>query len=175
MDESGPVEVWTEGDPFNPPTYTQPGSRSEGTKICEVPTVHFRYDNGVQLTLSGGPGGGAIFQGTDGTIRIDRSYVGSDPPEIVNDAKKRAGFQRQGDTEEHLADWIACIKSRRRPVADVAIGHRSTTVCHLGNIARWTGRRLRWDPQQEQFVGDADANRLLARDQRSPYEIPDPV
>ena len=175
MDESGPVEMWTEGGKFDPPTYTQPGSIKDGNAICEIPTVHFRYDNGVKLTLSGGPGGGAIFQGTDGTIRIDRGHVSSDPPEIVNDAKKKNRFQSQGDTNEHLANWVDCIKSRRQPVADVEIGHRSTTVCHLGNIARWTGRKLRWDPKQEQFVGDADANRLLTRDQRKGYEIPDPV
>ena len=59
------------------------------------------------------------------------------------------------------------------PVADVEIGHRSTTVCHLGNIARWTGRKLQWDPDQEQFVGDAEANQLLFRSQRQGFEIPD--
>lgn len=175
MDESGPVEIWTEGPKFSPPTYTQPGSRAEGTKICEVPTVYFRYANGVKLKLGGGPGGGAVFQGADGTIRIDRGKVSSTPAEIVTDAMRRTGYRAHGDTNDHLANWISCIKSRRRPVADVAIGHRSTSVCHLGNIARWTGRKLRWDPQQERFVGDEQANGYLGREQRQPYQIPDPV
>ena len=64
-----------------------------------------------------------------------------------------------------MQNWIDCIKSRERPVADVEIGHRSTTVCHLGNIARWLGRRLRWDPQAERFVDDDQANQLLHRPQ----------
>ena len=61
------------------------------------------------------------------------------------------------------------------PVADVEIGHRSATVCHLGNIARWTGRKLQWDSVSEQFVGDAEANQFLVRKQRPGFEIPDEV
>ena len=60
-------------------------------------------------------------------------------------------------------------------MADVEIGHRSTTVCHLGNIARWLGRRLRWDPEKEVFSGDDEANTYLDRPRRKPYEMPEPI
>ena len=152
---TGPVEIWTEGEPFQPPTYTQPGSIADGNKICSRPLVRFRYANDVVVKLEDkGQRGGGKFIGEKGTITLDRDYLKSDPPEIVADALKGGDFRTPHDTGAHLANWIACIKSREMPVADVEIGHRSTTVCHLGNIARWTGRKLQWDPDQEQFVGD---------------------
>ena len=75
----------------------------------------------------------------------------------------------------HMQNWFDCIRSRQRPVADVETGHRSATVCHLGNIARWTNRKLRWDPVQEIFPGDAEANGYLDRIRRKPYELPETV
>ena len=112
---------------------------------------------------------------TRAQIVLDRGYLKSDPPEIVQEAMKTGEFSRADDTDTHLANWIACIKSREMPVADVEIGHRSTTVCHLGNIARWAGRKLQWDPEHEQFIGDEEANQFLRRTQRSGFEIPDEV
>ncbi|MHC4357046.1 MAG: Gfo/Idh/MocA family protein, partial [Planctomycetota bacterium] len=50
-------------------------------------------------------------------------------------------------------------------------GHRSASICHLGNIAMLTGRKLRWDPAQEDFVNDAQANRMLSRPMRSPWRL----
>jgi predicted dehydrogenase len=174
MDQTGPVEIWTEGEPFQPPTFTQPGTIADGNKICARPLVRFRYANGVVVKLEdNGQRGGGQFIGEKGTIIIDRNYLKSDPPEIVRDAMKDGDFRTPNDTGAHLADWIACIRARRQPVADVEIGHRSTTVCHLGNIARWTGRKLQWDPGREQFVGDDAANDLLMRSQRPGFEIPD--
>jgi hypothetical protein len=58
-------------------------------------------------------------------------------------------------------------------VAGVEIGHRSTTVCHLGNIARWVGRPLKWDPEREIFPGDEEANKHLERPMRKPYALPE--
>ena len=62
--------------------------------------------------------------------------------------------------------------TRAKPVADVEIGHRSVTVCHLANIARAVGRPLRWDPAAERFVDDAAADALLARERRKGFELP---
>ncbi|MCZ7638537.1 MAG: hypothetical protein M5U12_22295 [Verrucomicrobia bacterium] len=76
---------------------------------------------------------------------------------------------------DHIQNWYDCIKSRQRPRADVEIGHRSATVCHLVNIARWTGRKLNWDPVQEVFLDDPDANTYLDRPRRPGFELPDQV
>ena len=73
----------------------------------------------------------------------------------------------------HHRDWVDCIRSRRRPVADVEIGARSVTVVHLGNLAYWHHRELRWDPQSWRFVGDEEANRWLDRERRDPWRLPE--
>ena len=167
MDEAGPLEVWTEGDKLTPPRQTEPGPGYN--KECSVPKVFFRYPGDIVMELGSGPAGGAVFVGEKGTITIDRGKVKSDPPEIAEEALKSAA----GAGDNHKANWAACMKSRARPVADVETGHRSATVCHLGNIARWLGRKLRWDPAKEEFPDDAEANAYLDRPRRKPYEIPE--
>jgi len=68
---------------------------------------------------------------------------------------------------------VHCMQTREKPVASAAIGHRSTTVCHLVNICRELGRKLHWDPVKEEFVGDEEANALRARARRKGYELPE--
>ena len=95
MDESGPVEVWTEGPPFAPPTYTAPESRQRGDRICGSPEVHFRYATGAEMTLQdGGPGGGAVFIGEKGKIRVDRAWFQVEPDELARISARSCGDAR---------------------------------------------------------------------------------
>ena len=136
--------------------------------------IFYRYANGVTLKLDNGNPGGAIFIGDKGKIEIFRNRVTSNPPELVKEPTKENEIHLY-KSDDHIRNWLDCIKSREKPVADVEIGHRSTTVCHLGNIARWVGRRLRWDPVKEEFVGDPEANKHLDRPRRKPYTLPETV
>jgi predicted dehydrogenase len=174
MDHTGPVEVWTEGEKFNPPTYKAPENRGRGEQLCRIPKIYYRYANGVTLKLDNGNPGGGIFIGDKGKIEIFRGRVTSNPAEIVKEPIKD-DESRLYRSDNHMQNWLDCIKSREKPVADVEIGHRSGTVCHLGNIARWVGRRLRWDPVKECFPDDAAANALLDRPRRKPYQLPETV
>ncbi len=174
MDESGPIEIWTEGEPFAPPTYTEPESGNRGNGMCNKPKVFFRYPGDIVMELGNGPSGGAVFIGEKGTITIDRGKCVSNPPEIAQEPIADTDI-RLYKSDNHLGNWLECIKTREKPVADVEIGHRSATVCHLGNIARWVGRRLAWDPVAEQFAGDDEANGHLDRERRKPYELPESV
>jgi predicted dehydrogenase len=169
MDEGGPIEVWTEGSKYARCVDTEPCDKARRDKQCSVPKVLYLYPGGIVMELGQGPAGGAIFFGDKGTITIDRGICKSDPPEIAADALKKAVRW----SEDHAGNWLECIRSRRQPRADVEIGHRSATVCHLGNIARWTGRRLKWDPARECFPDDPEANQTyLDRPRRKPYELP---
>ena len=172
MDLTGPVEVWTEGPAYSPPTYTTAEPKGRGDKICDQPKVLFRYPGDVIMELGNGPEGGAIFFGEKGKLTVDRAICKSDPPELAEEAMEN---RPKKFNENHLRDWLQCIKARRKPVADVEIGHRSATVCHLGNIARWTGRRLKWDPVQERFPDDVQANEYLDRERRKPYTLPETI
>lgn len=169
MDESGPIEVWTEGPKYNPPKYTAAEPKARGDKICSEPKVFMRYAGDIVMELGDGPDGGAVFIGEKGKITINRGRCESDPPELAEEA---LGKRPRGFNGDHLKNWLDCIKSREKPIADVEIGHRSSTVCHLGNIARWTGRKLRWDPVKEVFPDDKEANEYLLRQHRKGFELP---
>ncbi len=151
MDHSGPVEIIPPDDPK-----AQKGLR-------------YIYANGVELVH--GPGGGVQFIGTDGEITVNRGHLSSKPEGIIK--------QPIGEKDVHLykspghqTDWLHCIRSRKRPIADVEIGARSVTVCHLGNLAYWNHKKLRWDPKAWRFVGDEEANKWLDRERRDPYQLP---
>ena len=151
MDESGPVEII-------PPIV-------EGAKHGVV----YRYANGVVM-IHGGPSG-CTFTGTEGTLRIDRGHLTSDPASIVKEylAKKGPLVKPPG----HHRNWLDCIRSRKRPVADVEIGARSVAITILGNLAYWNQRRLKWDPQKWEFVDDPVANQWLDRERRDPWRLPE--
>jgi len=149
MDGSGPVEVI-------PPN------------LADAKTLTFRYANGV-LMYHGGANG-VLFTGTDGKIEVNRGHFQTWPESI--------GREPLGPNDVHLyespghhQDWLDCIRSRRRPICDVAIGASSVTVCHLGNIAWWLGRTIRWDPDQRQIIGDPTAARWLDRPKRAPWRL----
>jgi hypothetical protein len=69
-------------------------------------------------------------------------------------------------------DFLKCVKSRKDPYFPVEIGHRVSTICHLANISIKLGRKLKWDPAAEKFVGDDEANKLLDRTRRDPWQLP---
>jgi predicted dehydrogenase len=151
MDESGPVEVIPPADP----------KAKRGVKYI--------YANGVEMIH--GPGGGINFVGTTADITVNRGHLSSKPEGIIK--------EKLGERDVHLyhspghqQDWLNCVRSRKKPICDVEIGARSVTVCHLGNLAYWNHRKLRWDPKSWQFVGDAEANQWLDRERRDPWQLP---
>ena len=170
MDHSGPVEI------------TPPG-------IGGCPVLTYRYAGGVLLQVAGGhlnprtlfvPKGwdvrtrltnfGALFVGQDGWVQVGRGgYLKCFPPKILQEA--RVLRDARGPVNNHHQNWLDCIRTRERAACDVAIGAQSTIVSHLGCIAHWTGRKLRWDPARETFLGDDEANRWRSRPMRSPWRL----
>jgi hypothetical protein len=148
--------------------------------------VTMRYPNGVKvnfvLTAKHGPLGGAVFICEKGKLEINRNKFTSNPKDIAIELLKQlnvAEEERKWDdnlalwqARWHMQNWLDCIRSRKLPVADVEIGHRSISVCHLANIARNVGRPLRWDPAREEFEGDDQANSYLDRPRRHGFELP---
>ena len=133
----------------------------------------------VELTLTRGPQGGAIFSGEKGKIEVNRNKFTTNPKDLIKDLPPKEEVDKWRDevalwqARYHMENWLACIKTREKPVADVEIGHRSVSVCHLANITRELGRKLQWDPAKEQFVGDDAADKLLLRPRRKGYELPE--
>jgi predicted dehydrogenase len=146
--------------------------------------VAMRYANGVELKFSPGHGpmGGAVFTCEKGKVEINRNKCTSNPPAIAEELRKQVNVAEENrkwseslssmQAGWHLQNWLDCIRTRQLPNADVEIGHRSITVCHLANIARAIGRSLHWDAAREEFKGDQEANRYLDRPRRHGFELP---
>jgi predicted dehydrogenase len=111
---------------------------------------------------------GIVFEGTDGWIYVRRGFVEASKPEILKDPLP-SNAKRLYASNDHMGNFFECVRTRKAPVADAEIGHRSVSVCHLGSISLRLGRKLQWDPEKEQFVGDEEANRMVAREQRRPW------
>ncbi len=150
MDHSGPVEVI-------PP---------DGK---EIKLLTYRYANGVILTTDF-DSNHILFTGSKGTVDVNRQYLRTTPEKLVSQ-KIGANEIHLYESNNHKLDWLQAIYNRSKPVSDIEIGCRSVTVCHMGNIAVQLERPLKWDPVNEAFVNDDEANRLLSRSKRSPWRI----
>lgn len=173
LDHTGPVEVWCEGGQLKSVVYTKPETRTRADQLMSRNhRVRMRYANGVLIRLEdNGPAAGGEFIGDRGKIRIGNNVVTSNPPELVKTPPDDLKI-RMPVIDNHIQNWFDCIKSRDKPIADVEIGHRSAILCHLGNIVRWAGRRLQWDPATERFLNDEQANQFLDRPRRKGFELP---
>jgi len=161
-EHSGPVEV--EGT----------GRRHIGGLYDTYYEYHlrYRYASGVEMLVESG-GVALRFEGTEGWVGNNGwgAPVQASSPEILNTVI--------GPREIHLftcpagehRNFLDCVKSRQDPYFPAEIAHRCCTVMHIGNIAMWTGRKLRWDPVAEHFVNDTDADRYLARVPRAPWAL----
>jgi hypothetical protein len=114
---------------------------------------------------------GTTFEGEKGTIYVNRGKLESDPADIVT-TPLGANDVRLYVSKNHHDNWYDCIKSRKPPICDVEIGHRSATVCHLGSLAMRTGRKLRWDPKSEKLSGNDAAARMMMYEYRAPWKLP---
>jgi hypothetical protein len=136
--------------------------------------IEYKYANGVRLLCTtgkpDGPESPVRFEGTEGWIFVSREKFFSNPSSLVQ-SKINPGEIHLYRSKDHHQNFLDCVRLRMKPAADVETGHRSATVCHIGGIAVRLGRKLQWDPAEERFINDADANRMLARPMRSPWHL----
>jgi len=174
LDRSGPVSV--EGRPL---VEMIPGGFSASSEY----DVTYIYENGVvhrcRSTNFDDPSGGVKeksgqrhgvkFIGSNGWIWVTRGAIQASDPDFLTQPLTGGALQRLYVSNDHMGNFFDCVRSRKHPICDAEVGHRSATVCHLGVIAIRLGRKLRWDPGTESFVGDRDANRWLSREMKRPW------
>jgi predicted dehydrogenase len=165
-DESGPVSIEA----------TARFQKDGWYEVPEQSEITYTYDDGIRVICDQGgkAGPNVLFEGTKGSIAVSRGKIESTPPEILK-TPLASGDVHLYVSKSHHQNWLECIKSRALPICDVAIGHRSATVCHLGNIAIRTGRKLKWDPVAETIVGDPEAAAMLSRPYRAPWSLPSTI
>lgn len=163
-DHTGPVEIAGRGK------FPKVGLFNTATRV----DVEYTYANGVKLfctTATDGHWDGSVkFEGSEGWVFIDRRQINAHPKSLL---KSEIGPNeiRLYHSNDHHQNFLDCVRGRNNPVAPVEIGHCSATLCHLGNIAMLTGRKLKWDPDAERFVNNSEANRMLTRAMRSPWHL----
>jgi predicted dehydrogenase len=190
-EHTGPVTVEGKGD-FPP--------RDAVHNTPPTFAIHYEYADGVTLTVSAGvgdldpkvrhnvpvvgrtPNPGIRFEGADGwieshgwrgSLRASRRPmldVAIDPA-AVKLYRPSEIVARTNDIGGEHRNFIDCVKSRQPCYAPAETGHRTITIPHLGNIAMLLGRKLRWNPDAERFVDDAEADAMLSRKQREPWTI----
>jgi predicted dehydrogenase len=128
------------------------------------------YKNGVKLTISNKLRGGVKFIGSDGWVWADRGRHEASS-ETIKNSQLGPNDVRLYESNDHFRNFIDCVISRKEPIAPIETAHRSITLAHLGNIAMILGRNLRWDPEKEKFINDAEADAMLSRPLRSPWRM----
>jgi len=140
--------------------------------------VNYYYHTDVSLICRSEGKNGVKFISDDGWLFVNRHEIKASDPEILKielgpqDVRLyNTGDDPNGFTN-HYTNWLDCIANRRRPICDVEIGHRSATVCHLGNIAMRLGREIKWNAGPMTFVKDETAmNAMMGRPMRPPWHL----
>ena len=145
------------------------------------------YANGVKMIISNELPNGIKFEGTEGWIFVTRgNYRASASDPFVSNANTKA-LTASNDkiitsvigeneinlykSEEQHGNWLDCIRTRQQPISPVEVGHRSCSACLVHHVVMKLKRKLYWDPMNERFINDDEANSMLNRTHRWPYEI----
>ncbi|MSR65748.1 MAG: Gfo/Idh/MocA family oxidoreductase [Pedosphaera sp.] len=184
FENSGPVEIEGAGnfpnipDNFDPVAFFAGKQKIvNGYNAATKFNVKLTFDTGATITVREGPGNGIWFKGEKGEIFVNRGKLnGPIIDELTDDdhqwlKTERTKLYKGMPQRSHMENFFACVKERKEPVSDVFSHHRHLTSCHLSNIAMLLKRKLRWDPKNEVFVADKQANALLSRPRRKGYEI----
>jgi predicted dehydrogenase len=176
-ERSGPVSI--QGAPLVEPI-------AGGFTAASQYRVKYVYDDGVEhfcnSTSANGWAGavlgepspgekyhGVQFEGPNGWIYVTREGKIDASDRALIDTPLSSDAERLYVSDDHMGNFFDCVKTRKAPICDVEIGHRSVSVCHLGVIAIRLGRTLTWDPREETFKNDAEATGMLTREMRKPY------
>lgn len=162
MDHSGPVSV--EGT-----AEFHPQMLHEVTEKCRIT---YAYGIGIRMTLGQGQEDipeGTTFIGTKGRVTVGRGQLTTEPAELASTPLDSSGLTQLYRSDDHTRNFLDCMRSRELPICDVETGHRSATVCHLGNLVARLGRPVKWDPATESCPGDPEAQGMIDRPYRAPW------
>ena len=172
--ETGPVSIdpimVKHPMPFKNGMPTEPGRYNTATAF----DIKATYDDGVELTLRHDTDNGILFEGTKGRIFVNRGRLVGKPVEDLasnplDDGAMEAVYGRP--LTDHVTNFFQCLAERKAPVSDPCSHHRALSTCHLAGIAARLGRKLEWDAESERILGDDEAQKFVAREQRKGFEI----
>ena len=164
-----PLTVTSGGGKF----YFDDDQETPDTQVVtfEYPNVSLVWEHRTWSSFGfEGRGSGVAYYGDQGTLVVDDKGW-----QVTVDGKVTESGPKSEMEMAHLRNFIDAVRERRRPNADIEIGHISTSLCHLGNISQRLGRKLAWDAAAEKFPHDNEANKMLTRAYRKPFTVPESV
>jgi predicted dehydrogenase len=171
MDGSGPVKIESTCDR---PKHVEPNCYNCPPNF-EITYTYAKdaskYCSETKLVCTSGGENGVKFIGDDGWIFVNRSKIEASDPKLLDEPLKDDALKLY-HSDDHMRNFLDCVRSREKTICPPEVGHRSVSVCHLGNISmRLGGRTLQWDPKAEQFFGDPLASQMLSREMRKPWSL----
>ena len=173
------MATWGNGTDLTGPLEVEGTGEFPRDGLCDNATawnVNLKFANGVLMNFTDGEKNplGVRFEGPDGWVFVLERHLGG-----TYDAEPKSLMKRTLDPSDihlpvsnhHQENFIECCKSRARTVAPIEVAVRSDTLCQLSDIAMRVGRKVKWDPEKEKIVGDAEASRMLTRPMRSPWRL----
>ena len=152
MDHSGPVEV------------VPPGAGKTSGLV-------YRYESGAEMIHQPTPGKNYChFFGSEGEVYVQRGELRTTPETLKDKVFDKSDY-RIYVSDNHYQDFFNAIRTRKAPICDVETGHRTATVCNIGNIAYALQRPLEWNPEKEKFRKDREANKLLRRKMKKEWKV----
>lgn len=151
MDHSGPVKVIPPG-------------------VNKVSGLIYEYANGIQMIHQSEGKNYCHFFGTEGDVHVQRGLLNTNPESLKDKVFSQSDYKIYV-SDNHDQDFLDAIKTRKPPICDVEVGHRTATVCNIGNIAYQLGRTLEWNPEKEKFNKDGEANKLLKRKMKKDFRV----
>ena len=161
-DDSGPVEI--EGSAVFP---------TDGLADCAVSwKVALKYADGVTMVYTDNKQNkmGVRFEGTEGWVHVGREGIWAGPESLLKSTIRQDEIHLI-ESKGHQRNFLDAVKTRGPTICPIDVAVRTDTVCHLTDICTRLGRKLRWDPQKEDFVNDPEASRMLSRPMRSPWHL----
>ncbi len=133
---------------------------------------YFLYGDGIKVIRGTTPSGFMIhFFGEEGEVMVSRGDKLQTKSASLKNVVFKPGDTRLYESTDHRADWLNSIRTRKQPICHVEIGHRTATICHLSGISERLQRPVRWNPDRETIVGDAEAAKWMSRPRRAPYGL----
>ena len=166
LEQSGPLTI--EGT-ANFPNEGQPNCYSTPDRF----EIQMTYPGDLHLLYEGAEDGrnGIMFIGDKGRVFVNRGGVYGKPVEELAENPLPDDAWRVRPSDNHMGNFFQCVKTREKPVSPVEIQHRTITACHLANLAVRLQRKLTWDPESQEIIGDDEANGWQKREQRHPYVV----
>lgn len=176
------IAQWGNGTELSGPIEAEGTGVFPSDGFCDCATnwnVVMRYSNGVVLDYGGflldqtdGPQKrhGIRFEGPDGWVRVARGVLEAEPKSLL-ETSFGPNEVHLYDSKSHVGNFIECVKTRKATVCPIDVAIKSDMICHLSDIAMRLNRKLRWDPGNEVFADDPEANRMLVRAMREPWRV----